>query len=171
MQKISKTERIKGILEHERCQMIFDILMLMEKHRDLPLPNVYRLCKVIMEYYRKEGFRDQLRENGSKWNLSIFYISKHIKIIKQISRENFHPFDYHRSNDMLRGSWMFLTKKTYKEIAERLLIELNTRKDSYNNIIEDGNIKMKYNLQLPKIPEFTKIENKNEVLKITSKRQ
>ena len=172
MSKFISSTKNKGILEHERCQMIFDILQLMEKKKDLPLPNGFRLRKVIMEYYRKEGFRESLKEQGSKWDLSPFYIQKHISTIKQVSIENQHPFAYHRPKDSLRGLWMFLTKKTYKEIAERLLIELDTRRKSYNDMIENGNSKMKYNLQFPVIPEFTLIgETKKKPLQIKQKRR
>lgn len=167
MQKASKIKRVKGILQHERCQMVYDILMLMEKRKDLPLPNIYRLCKVIKEYYIKEGFRNELRERGSKWNLTIRYIKENIKVIKQVSRENLHPFDFYRQRDMLRGAWQFLNKKMFIDNAERALLELNTRKDTYNAIIDDGNNKLGYKLQLPKIQEFTKIGSRKEQLQIT----
>jgi hypothetical protein len=153
-------------LRHARCQMIVDILYLMEKKKDLPLPNIHRLCKVIIEYYKKEGFKENLRASGSKWDLSIFYIRMHMKDIKEISTENYHPFAYHRPKDSLRGLWMFLNKKQYTEILSRELKELETRKETYNKMLEDGNDKMKYNIKLPRISDFSKINSPTNETKL-----
>lgn len=159
-------------LRHARCQMVVDILQLMEKKKDLPLPNRYRLAKVIIEYWKKEGFRQDLRDNGSRFNLTQFYIHKHMKEIIIVSIENHTPFGFHRPMDSLRGLWMFLNKKQCKEILQRQYKELNTRRETYNNELQEINSKMKYNIQLPVIPEFTAIENnKSKILQITDKRK
>jgi hypothetical protein len=157
---------------HARCQMIVDILSLMEKKKDLPLPNRYRLAKVIIEYWKKEGFREDLRDNGSKFNLTSFYINKHMKEVKMVALENHSPFGFHRPMDSLRGLWMFLNKKQCKEILQRQYKELTTRRETYMNELQETNSRMKYNIQLPTIPEFTSIEDKNNKTKlITDKRK
>ena len=127
-----------------------EILEIMEDNNDLPLPNKSRVAKVMMEYFKSEGYVDILKENNYKWRPDESYWEHHIPDITTLLRKNGKSFDFLR-NDDFRGQWKFLDKKEENEILKREHSDIGTRTDTHNNKLDDT--KWKHNLpHLAEVP-------------------
>ena len=59
-----------------RTDMGAMIIEAMQEGNDLPLPNSIRLAKVMMEYFKRDGHIDDLKENGYKWRSYYLYFNR-----------------------------------------------------------------------------------------------
>jgi len=156
---VAKEEDIEsmGLLTHSRIEMIHDIMLLMKKENEFPLGNKYRFAKIVREYFRKYGFADSLKENGSKWNLTPYYITHHMKEIQLVCAEKGKPFGYYRpNNDLFKGMYIFINKKQYIEIKNMIRKGINTMLESEmkETIALNGK---GFNIPLPEISKVTLI--------------
>lgn len=122
------------------------------------LPNIYRLAKVMMEYYRNEGFDDEIKIKGYKWKATKDYWIKHLNDVRELLRKKRKLyFEFLRENNTFRGQWKFVNKKQYNEVLKREYSDVGTRTDTYNEKLDDG--KEKWNIELPHIEEVPLLEN------------
>lgn len=113
-----------------RVQIGKEILLAMKAAEDLPLPNVYRLGSVMQEYY-KEGYRDDLRENGSRWNPSWKTWRNSLgDIVIELQKDK--QFFRFKRNGFECIGWQFCTKKEEHNGLIREQTEERTRIDRIN---------------------------------------
>jgi len=145
-EKVSEKQSLNII----RCSVGARILEKMDKENDLPLPNMPRLLKVMMEYFKKQGFKEEMLKRGN-WLPSDNYWKNNMDNIISILMDRKKPFGFVREEGSLRGLWKFPNKQEYVKMVERKFGELDTRIETYNTMLDNGNEKMKYNIQVPPI--------------------
>jgi len=126
-----------------------DILESMRENDDLPLPNIYRVAKTIQEYFKEDGYVDDLKEMGSRWRPTEDYWRRHINDISSVLAERSKPFAFYREYGEFRGMWKFCNKKEYEIILRREHSDIATRTDNHNLRLDES----KWDLQLPHIAE------------------
>ena len=167
MKKIKKESVV-----HFRCRIGADILEMMEKKNDLPLPNKYRLTKVMEEYSKKDkNFIKYILDAKYKLIPDKNYWLTHLSnVIDILIQERNKPFDYYIPKKQIKGLWKFLNKKEYIEMMNRKILDFNTRGLTFNKKLDNANEYMKYNIQLPHFNNMDLIENKSrKQLLITKK--
>lgn len=123
------------------------ILNNMDANEDLPLPNVYRLAKVMQEYFVQDGMEEDLKENGYSWRPTEDYWRRHISDISSFMRkEKKQFFIYVQEQGTFKGNWQFVSKQAYVEHLERNHADVRTRTETYNDKLEDGRERWKLNL-------------------------
>ncbi len=128
-----------------------EILILMNKNKDLPLPNKNRVAKVMQEYFNREGYQDDIREQGWRWKAGVDYWYRHLKDIAAYLREEKRLyFDYPRPWGSLEGEWKFVNKREYEELLERGYSDIKTRTETYNGKLDSS----KWDLELPHIADI-----------------
>ena len=133
-----------------------EILVLMNKNNDLPMPNIYRLSKTMMEYFKLEGYIDDLKEMKYKWRPTEDYWRLHIRDISSyLATENKRPFCFCRKHGEFKGLWKFCTKKEYENTMYREHADVSTRTDSFNQRLDES----KWQLELPHIADVPLISN------------
>lgn len=130
-----------------RYDMGAEIIESMHNGDDLPLPNIYRLGKVMMEYFKRDGHVDDLKELGYRWRPSVDYFVAHLKDFRKRLRERGMFFEYVREDGGITGEWKFADKKMYEANLKRESVDIATRTDTFNDKLDDGQAKWK--LQLP----------------------
>jgi hypothetical protein len=137
--KIKENDKF-SVVEY-RISICADILELMNTKRnsDLPLPNMYRLSKVMKEYYRKY-FYSEVKENGFDWIPAYDYFKRNMEKIQIELVNRGKIFDFYRPiNGGFKGFWLFVNKKQYDEILEFNRKGNETRDETYNQKLIMGN--------------------------------
>lgn len=143
-------------IKNERYNIGVSILEEMQENGDLPLPNIFRLTKVMMEYYRAEGYSDELKEKGLTWKPSRDYWKHHLDEIRRILRdEKKKYFEYYRIDSSVKGEWRFCNKQEYESLLAKEYTGIGTRTNTYNERLDDGNAK--WEIDLPSIREVPKL--------------
>ncbi len=139
-----------------RTQIGMDIIEMMEKNEDLPMPNVHRLSKTMMEYFRSEGMEDDLIEQGYKWRPDEEYWRTHLSDVRrQFRKERKKYFEFVR-DEGLKGRWKFVSKNEYIESLNFTNNDISTRVDTYNEKVQQGQERWKINVvNLSTIPRIT----------------
>lgn len=132
-----------------RMDLGADLIVDMGKGDDLPLPNARRVAKVMMEYYKRDGHDDDLKESGYRWRPSEDYWRVHLGDVRTRLREKGKFFEYTLFQNSLEGAWRFCGKKEYETTLKRQYAEIGTRTESYNQKLDDG--VSKWNMELPHI--------------------
>ena len=146
-------KKIGEKIREDRLDIGAEILRAMEKASDLPLPNKYRLAKVMQEYFKSEGYADELKSQGRSWRGSPEYWTNHLKDISAILRRDGDSFDYYREEGEFKGQWKFLNKKEEGEILSREHADIGTRTDTHNGKLDDT--KWKHNIpRLAEVPQL-----------------
>lgn len=137
-----------------------DILVSMQEANDLPLPNIHRVAKTMMQYFEQEGYEDDLEEYNYRWRPTEDYWRRHIRDISStLSIEKNKPFCFCREKgNGFRGSWRFCTKKEYDVFVRRDRTDISTRTDTHNERIDEGKKKWP-SLQLPHLAEVPLLSN------------
>jgi len=135
-----------------------DILVLMNKNDDLPLPNIHILSKRMMAYFKQEGMVDDLKEMGYKWVPTEDYWRRHIReIASLLATDRKRPFCYYRKWGEFSGLWKFCTKKEYEDTLYREYADVSTRTDSYNERLEE--VETKWQFEIPHIADVPLLAN------------
>lgn len=138
-----------------RTQMGMDIIELMEKNGDLPMPNVHRLAKTMMEYFRDEGMGDDLFEAGYSWRPNEDYWRMHLSDIRQQFRKERKKYFEFVRNEGLKGNWKFVNKNEYLDTLKFDNNDISTRVDTYNDKVQGGQERWKINVvNLSTIPRI-----------------
>ena len=141
---------IKGL----RCNIGKEILELMEKNEDLPLPNAYRLSKTMQEYFNSEGFDEDLEKY--KWRPDADYWMKHVSDISDYMRKDSKRyFGFVRNQGELTGQWKFMNKKDCDYSLKRNNSDIATRVDNQNENIDD--VSKKWKVDVPHIAEVERL--------------
>lgn len=127
----------------DKVKMGADLLELMKANDDLPLPNKIRVARVMMEYFKSEGYEDDLEKAEVKWRPTVGYWVRHIREIQAVLQERHEFFDWKRiiAGGEITWSWDFMTKQEADERLKTDRGELNTRKDTYNEKADAANEK------------------------------
>lgn len=126
-----------------RLDIGIEILEVMKKNDDLPLPNIHRVSKTMQEYYIQLGYEDYVKESGYKWQASTDYWIHAMTDIQLFLMEDKKFFAFVRNNG-LHGYWDFLSKKEYTKRIERGTQEILTRTDNINTGIVESQKKWKH---------------------------
>jgi len=123
-----------------------EILKAMDEADDLPLPNIHRLAKVMQEYFKAGGYKDELKENGYRWTPTEGYWINSMKgIIEALHQEKLF-FGYYREWGTWKGQWCFMNKPEYRMKLRREAADVATRVENYNNGLENGQKRWKLDL-------------------------
>ena len=129
-----------------------NIIREMEKADDLPLPNLRRVAKVMVEYFYREGHADIVARHKSNWVPDADYFASHMGDIQKRMRDSRNEFfEFVRGETGFTGEWKFVTKLEYEEILKRTYSEIGTRTDTFNGKLEDGQERWK--LDVPKLAD------------------
>jgi len=139
-----------------RYEMGGRILKIMDENNELPIANIDRLAKTMMEYYKTQGLADELKEAGYKWRPSREYWIVQLRDVREMLREEGRFFEFCPFEGSVQGMWKFVTKKEYKAILARARADLATRVDTFNDRAEAGNLK--WNTNVAPIPEVRLLE-------------
>lgn len=129
-----------------------DILKEMEQNDDLPMPNKRRLARVMMEYFHRGGWKDDLKEIGYTWLPDEDYWMYQLDGVRRYLRQEKQYFEYVRENGTFRGEWKFTSKTDYFNTLRREAVGLGTMGENYNERLEEGRLRWK--LDLPAIEEM-----------------
>ena len=143
-----------------RYEIGAEILLKMDENGDLPLSDIFRLSKIMIEYFRAEGYADDLKENGYKWRPTREYFKLHMEDFRRILRTQGKFFEYLRPENDFKGEWKFVNKQEYETILSREHSDIGTRTENHNEKIDNGNEKWK--LEIPKIAEVPLLTNDNK---------
>ena len=139
-----------GALAKYRYNIGAQILFGMDSNEDLPLPNVYRLSRVMQEYFNQDGYEEDLIENGYSWRPTEDYWRRHISDIAAFMRKEKNRFlVFVQEQGNFKGRWEFVGKKEYIAHLARNYSDVKTRTETYNEKLEDG--KERWSIQLPGI--------------------
>ena len=127
------------------------ILKEMDENEDLPLPNKHRLAKVMMEYFDRGGYEDDLKEAGYTWRPDVDYWTWSLKGIRRELRQEGLYFEYAREDGSFKGQWQFANKHEFKKTMRREAAGLSTSVENYNERLEEG--QTKWQLDLPAFSE------------------
>lgn len=133
-----------------------EILLLMQERKDLPLPNKYRLAKVMQEYFRKEGFVDSLKEQNYRWRPNTEYWASHLDDVRKVLREQYKKmFEYIWAEDGrgFEGEWKFADKAETEKNLKRENNGVATRSENFNDKL-DGN---PYDSDIPHIGDIPRL--------------
>jgi len=136
-------------VKEERLSIGADILESMQENDDLPLPNIHRVVKTMMEYYKQDGYADDLKEMGSCWKPTEDYWRRNINNVASLLAERSEPFSFYREYGDFKGMWKFCNKKEYETIIRRDHADIATRTDNHNQKLDES----KWDLQLPHLAE------------------
>lgn len=142
--------------KEERYQIGADILQLMAANDDLPLPNINRVGKVMMEYFKSESYADGLTGHWHK-KLTKDYWVRHITEISAELRKQHLYFIFVRDMGKVTGVWKFATKQEYEQTLRRDYADIGTRHETYNEKVNDG--KEKWKLELPNLAKVPLLTN------------
>lgn len=143
-----KTERT--VAKQARLDYGIEILKAMNDNDDLPMPNVYRLAKVMQEYWDRAGYIDDLKERGWTWAPDPDYWRQHLSEIRQEMRKQKRwYFEFVREQGDFKGEWAFVSKADYQKTLERNHADIATRVETHNEKLEDG--QRRWVLHLPLI--------------------
>lgn len=133
-----------------------DIIKDMEKNEDLPMPNKRRLARVMMEYFHRGGYKDDLKEAGYVWLPDEDYWMNQLDGVRRQLRQEKLYFEYVREDGALRGEWKFTDKSEYHNTLRREAAGLGTMVERYNERLEEGQRRWKLNLppieEVPMLP-------------------
>lgn len=145
-----------GDAKSYRMQVGYDLLMLMERDEELPLPNKERLAKVMHEYFVREGMVDQIKQDGYSWVPDIDYWQKHLADLCDYMRSQYRLyFAFIREDGEFSGIWKFTNKGEWEKALKRDHQDISTRVDNHNEKIDDTTLR--WNTQLPKIAEVKRL--------------
>jgi len=122
-----------------------DILKMMDRAEDLPLPNVHLLVEQMQKYFEKEDFKEEME--SSSWFPDKDYWRRHLADIREKLRKENKFFEYQREQGSYRGQWKFVNKKEFEGKMKREYVEMETRTDNFNERLEDG--KERWTLNVP----------------------
>ncbi|MCP4648551.1 MAG: hypothetical protein GY853_00540 [PVC group bacterium] len=157
----------EGGAKEFRMLVGYELLMLMERNEDLPLPNIKRLSKVMDEYYHRESVKDYVCDEYStmgydsasyKWESSQEYWQDHMSDVKEYMREEYKLyFDFLRDKDGgFKGIWKFMTKGEWERTLKREHNETGTRVENHNKKVEDTSLRWQTDLpQIGEVPKLT----------------
>ena len=123
-----------------------DILKEMEQNEDLPMPNKRRLARVMMEYFHRGGYGDELKDIGYTWLPDEDYWMYQLDGVRRCLRQEKRYFEYVREDGSFRGEWKFTTKTEYHNTLRREAAGLATMGEHYNERLADGQLRWKLNL-------------------------
>lgn len=116
-----------------------EILKIMQERDELPLPNIYRVAKVMQEVFIDEGMVDRLNESGYKWRPKAeYWRTRMSEIADSMRKEEGLFFVFVRDQGQLKGQWRFVGQSEFEQVMKRDLADIETRGDTYNNKAEDG---------------------------------
>lgn len=141
--------------KEERYLIGTRILKEMNRAHDLPLPNARILAREMHKRFKEDGYVDDLREQGSKWNPKPDYWQGHIQNFADVLRREGRFFAFVHNGDGFDGLWKFATKKEMDEELKRGHNELSTRTENHNNKVEDA--KEKWGLEIPTLKPIAMI--------------
>ena len=135
-----------------------DILISMEQHDDLPLPNMDILSRTMMKYFKQEGLADDLAEMDYTWRPTSAYWRRHIReVASLLATDRRKPFCFYREWGTFRGLWKFCTKQEYKDMLYRDHADLSTRTERFNERLDD--VSEKWKIDIPFIPSVPLLTN------------
>ena len=148
-----------GKVKEFRYDMAATILIEMERNDEFPMGNKYRVAKTMMEYYRRDGYVDTLREEGYYWKPTADYFASHLAEARECLRNTYGRFfEFKRYHNSLKGEWGFYTKKAVKELMDRESVEIDTRIDTFNDRADDSRERWP-SIQLPYIENVPLLKN------------
>lgn len=116
-----------------------ELLAIMEQRDELPLPNIYRVSKVMQEVFIEEGMIDRLNESGYKWRPKAeYWRTRMAEIAEYMRKEEGKFFVFVRDQGRLKGQWRFVGKDEFEQVMKRDFADIETRGITYNNKAEDG---------------------------------
>jgi hypothetical protein len=143
-----------------RMEIGYLILMDLEREQELPLPNIKRLSMVIDEYFRREGYIDDIQAQGYRWVPDELYWEDHIQDVSEYMRKYYKIyFGFYREDGQFKGIWKFMNKGEWERTLKRTHQEISTRVENQNEKLEDT--KLRWNVNVPKIAEVPKLGYKN----------
>ena len=136
-----------------------DLLDLMQKNEDLPLPNKRRLCEIMQEYFISEGMIDRAKAEGSDWKAGEQYWRNHLgEICDYIAKEYKIQFGYVPNKGKISGGqWKFKNKKECKYTLSRNNSNIATRVDNQNEDIDNVSKKWAVGIDVPHIAEVERL--------------
>jgi len=136
-----------------------EILLEMDENEDLPLPNKYRVARVMQEYYEDGDYAEEnKRWRGSEryWLNNLHNISS---VLRKAKESRF--FQYWRKKGEIRGQWKFLSKKEEQQRLIRSNNDISTRTENHTDEVKDANGKWK-NMDIPPLKNVPRIEDKHK---------
>lgn len=145
-----------GELRNYRMDIGVEILLDMKKNNEFPFKSKIKLAKTMMEYFYKMGYEDKVYEDGYTWTPDVEYWVFNITGTKttngitevmyeglqeRLRRKHKLFLCYVHTGKGFKGSWKFVNKDEFVSQMERCHGELNTRIDSYNEKVLNGNYK------------------------------
>lgn len=149
--------KANGVAEF-RYKIGAEILEKMDKENDLPLPNIFRLSKVMQEYFVEEGFADELKQSKFKWRPTVDYWRSHIgDIAEGLRKKKKKFFIFRREWGSFSGTWQFVKKEEYEIAMKRDYADIGTRVTTFNDKLLDG--QKRWQLELPSIAQLPLLTN------------
>ena len=141
-------------VRNRRLAIGASILEVMEAKKELPLPNIRRLSKVMMEFYNAEDFVEAMPK-GCTWEPTAAYWMNNLDGVRAMLRRDGKYFEYVREQGEWKGLWAFTTKTQYEATLRREYASISSLTDNYNGRLKDGQERWK--LPLPAIKELPKL--------------
>jgi len=145
----------------------YELLMIMERNEDLPLPNINRLSSVMDEYCIRERMIEYVADeysdrnfNISKftWDSTAEYWQTHIADLSKYMRDTHKQFfGFKRDDGEFTGVWKFMNKGEWESSLVRNHNDIATRTDTYNEKVEDTSSRWKTDIE--RIADVPKITN------------
>ena len=133
-----------------------EILLRMNRNHDLPLPNKRRVATVMQEYFKREGYADELR---GRWRPSITYWHDHLDDVRRVLRDDGRPFEYIPDKDNpCIGQWKFPKEKEEERRLNQRYNNIRTLTDSFNEE-RDGVMDKWSKLPIPTIAEVPLLDS------------
>ena len=129
------TEGVKGY----RYRIGADIILDMDAHNELPLPNIHRLGKVMLEFFGERGYlADMIKEHHKyRWRPTKDYFVKHMPDFRRVLRMEAKYFEFVRDEGSIKGCWKFADKAMFEDNLRRERADVATRTETFNNRLED----------------------------------
>lgn len=141
-----------------RFEIGYQILMMLERDGNLPLPNKYLVAEMMQEYFIKEGIVDDIKQAGYNWEPDIKYWENNINKISLYMANNYKDyFGFLRTNGLQEGIWKFMNKGEYEKHLKFHNQDISTRVDSQNDKIEAA--EKRWKIDIPRIKEVPRITN------------
>jgi hypothetical protein len=131
--------------------MGIEILFAMEESGDLPLPNKRRLTKVMQEYFKTLGKDEEVKFAGYKWKPTPEYWDLKLRDICDTLRKDYKQFFFFLrtpGGKNFEGVWKFGSKKEYEIMLKMEHGEIDTRIDTHNEKLTDGQQRWQLNFPL-----------------------
>ena len=139
-----------------RFEIGYQILMMIERDGDLPLPNKRMVAKTIQEYFNREGFIDEIKRAGYKWEPDVTYWENNLSQISLFMAHNYKDyFGFLRTNGLQEGIWKFMNKGEYEKHLTFHNQDISTRVDTQNDKIEAA--ERRWRMEIPKIQEVPRL--------------